>query len=70
VPCSNILHIILDKPSEGLDDENVALVAQLISLSQDTNMQSYTFLTELSQYYSKINELTPDTTGSTGKIRT
>lgn len=65
--------LILDEAVEGLDDENVALVAQLITLlSQETNMAILyvSHRIEPNIIPKRIYELTPDTTGSTGKIRT
>lgn len=65
--------LILDEAVEGLDDENVALVAQLITLlSQETNMAILyvSHRIEPNIIPKAIYELTPNTTGSTGKIRT
>ena len=65
--------LILDEAVEGLDDENVALVAQLITLlSQETNMAILyvSHRIEPNIIPKRIYELTPATTGSTGKIRT
>ena len=65
--------LILDEAVEGLDDENVALVAQLITLlSQKTNMAILyvSHRIEPNIIPKAIYELSPNTTGSTGKIRT
>lgn len=65
--------LILDEAVEGLDDENVALVAQLITLlSQETNMAILyvSHRIEPNIIPKRIYELTPNTNGSTGKIRT
>ncbi|WP_339921324.1 ATP-binding cassette domain-containing protein [uncultured Flavobacterium sp.] len=65
--------LILDEAVEGLDDENVALVAQLITLlSQETNMAILYVSHRIEPNITPktIYELTPNTTGSTGKIRT
>ncbi|SEB03507.1 molybdate transport system ATP-binding protein [Flavobacterium gillisiae] len=65
--------LILDEAVEGLDDENVALVAQLITLlSKETNMAILyvSHRIEPNIIPETIYELTPNTTGSTGKIRT
>ncbi|GIZ08276.1 ATP-binding cassette domain-containing protein [Flavobacterium sp. UMI-01] len=65
--------LILDEPTEGLDDENVALVTQLISeLSKKTNI-TIIFVSHRIEKLLKPNaifELIPNITGSIGQIRT
>jgi molybdate transport system ATP-binding protein len=64
--------LILDEPLEGLDDENAALVTQLITLlSQKTDMAILYVSHRLEPNImpSSIYELTPQITGSTGKIK-
>ncbi|WP_369753928.1 ATP-binding cassette domain-containing protein [Flavobacterium sp. WC2409] len=64
--------LILDEPVEGLDDENAALVTQLITvLSQKTDM-AILYVSHRSEPNLKPNaiyELTPQTNGSTGEIK-
>lgn len=64
--------LILDEPVEGLDDENVALVIQLINtIKQETNVSilyvSHRIETGLSP--TSVFELLPQPTGSTGIIK-
>jgi len=64
--------VILDEPLEGLDDENVALVGQLIMiLKKDTDMAiicvSHRIETVLCP--NLIFELTPSDQGSIGNIK-
>lgn len=63
--------LILDEPTEGLDDENVALVTQLIShLAKETNI-AIIFVSHRIEALlapNSIMELTPKPTGSEGKI--
>jgi molybdate transport system ATP-binding protein len=64
--------LILDEAVEGLDDENVAMVAQLITLlSQETNMAILyvSHRIEPNIIPNTVYELTPNTTGSTGIVR-
>ena len=64
--------LILDEPTEGLDDENVSLVTQLISaLAKETSI-AIIFVSHrkedlLSPHL--IFELTPKPTGSEGRIK-
>ena len=64
--------LILDEPTEGLDDENVILVTQLIShLSSETNI-AIIFVSHRVEALLAPNfilELTPQATGSKGKIK-
>jgi molybdate transport system ATP-binding protein len=65
--------IILDEPLEGLDDNNSALVIDLINiLLQETNMTiiyvSHRIEPKLKP--TSIFELTPSETGSVGRIKT
>jgi molybdate transport system ATP-binding protein len=64
--------VILDEPVEGLDDENVALVIQLINLlKQETNMTIIyvSHRIEPSLAPTSVFELIPANTGSTGKVK-
>ena len=64
--------LILDEPLEGLDDENAALVTQLITLlSQKTDIAILyvSHRIESSIKPNAIYELTPKITGSTGTIK-
>ncbi len=65
--------LILDEPTEGLDDENVELVTQLISqLALETDM-AIVFVSHRIEKLLAPNvvfELTPSESGSIGKIRT
>lgn len=64
--------VILDEPVEGLDDENVALVIQLINLlKQETNMTIIyvSHRIEPSLAPTSVFELIPAETGSTGKVK-
>ena len=64
--------LILDEPTEGLDDENVALVTQLIShLAKETNI-AIIFVSHRIEALLAPNlilELTPQAMGSQGKIK-
>ena len=64
--------LILDEPTEGLDDENVALVTQLIShLAKETNI-AIIFVSHRIEALlapNSILELTPQPKGSQGKIK-
>lgn len=63
--------VILDEPVEGLDDENVALVIQLITiLKQETNMTILyvSHRIEPALKPTAVFELIPTKTGSIGKI--
>nr|WP_315224386.1 ATP-binding cassette domain-containing protein [uncultured Flavobacterium sp.] len=64
--------LILDEPVEGLDDENVALIIQLINtIKQETNVSilyvSHRIESGLAP--TSVFELTPSLNGSTGKIK-
>jgi molybdate transport system ATP-binding protein len=64
--------LILDEPVEGLDDENVDLVIQLINtIKQETNVSilyvSHRIETGLAP--TSVFELIPSATGSVGKIK-
>ncbi|MCW2118859.1 ATP-binding cassette domain-containing protein [Flavobacterium sp. 7A] len=64
--------LILDEPTEGLDDENVALVTQLIShLARETNIAIIFVSHRIEKLLApnSILELTPKPTGSEGKIK-
>ena len=64
--------LILDEPTEGLDDENVILVTQLIShLAKETNIAiiSVSHRIEALLAPNSILELTPQPMGSEGKIK-
>ncbi|WP_418262836.1 ATP-binding cassette domain-containing protein [Flavobacterium faecale] len=64
--------LILDEPTEGLDDESVALVTQLIAhLSKETTITIIFVSHRIEKLLApnSIFELTPNTTGSEGKIR-
>lgn len=64
--------LILDEPIEGLDDENAAMVTQLITLlSQKTDMAILyvSHRIEPNLKPKAIYELTPQITGSTGEIK-
>ena len=65
--------LILDEPTEGLDDENVVLITQLIShLAKETNV-AIIFVSHRIEALLEPNsifELTPKPTGSTGEIKT
>ncbi|MBC5838133.1 ATP-binding cassette domain-containing protein [Flavobacterium muglaense] len=64
--------LILDEPVEGLDDQNAAMVTQLITLlSQKTDMAILYVSHRIEPTLSPkaIYELTPQNTGSTGSIR-
>ncbi|MNS02212.1 putative ABC transporter ATP-binding protein YlmA [compost metagenome] len=64
--------VILDEPVEGLDDENVALVIQLINLlKQETNMTIIyvSHRIEPSLAPTSVFELIPAETGSKGKVK-
>lgn len=64
--------VILDEPIEGLDDENVALLIQLINLlQQETNMTILyvSHRIEPTLAPNAIFELTPAQSGSTGKVK-
>lgn len=64
--------LILDEPTEGLDDENVVLVTQLIAhLAKETNI-AIIFVSHRIEAIlapNSILELTPKPTGSEGKIK-
>lgn len=64
--------LILDEPVEGLDDENVDLVIQLINtIKQETNV-SIIFVShriEAGLAPTSVFELVPNPTGSTGQIK-
>lgn len=65
--------LILDEPTEGLDDENVALVTQLIShLAQETTIAILFVSHRIEKLLSPnaIFELTPNESGSIGEIIT
>ena len=63
--------LILDEPTEGLDDENVSLVTQLISaLAKETSI-AIIFVSHRKEDLLSPNlifELTPKPTGSEGRI--
>jgi len=64
--------LILDEPVEGLDDENVDLVIQLINtIKQETNVSIIYVSHRIEQGLAptSVFELIPSETGSTGKIR-
>ncbi|AWG23651.1 ABC transporter [Flavobacterium faecale] len=64
--------LILDEPTEGLDDENVALVTQLIShLAKETNIAIIFVSHRIEKLLApnSILELTPKPTGSEGMIK-
>ena len=64
--------LILDEPVEGLDDENVDLVIQLINtIKQETNVSILFVSHRIEQGLSptSIFELIPTPNGSTGKIK-
>ena len=64
--------LILDEPTEGLDDENVTLVTQLIShLAKETDIAIIFVSHRIEPLLApnSILELTPKPTGSEGKIR-
>ena len=64
--------LILDEPTEGLDDENVILVTQLIShLAKETNIAIIFVSHRIEALLSpnSILELTPHPMGSIGKIK-
>ncbi|WP_366183169.1 ATP-binding cassette domain-containing protein [Flavobacterium ovatum] len=64
--------LILDEPTEGLDDENVALVTQLIShLAKETTIAIIFVSHRVEKLLApnSIFELTPKATGSEGEIR-
>ena len=64
--------LILDEPTEGLDDENVALVTQLIShLAQETTI-AILFVSHRIENLMAPNaifELTADPLGSIGQVK-
>ncbi|EIA07342.1 ATP-binding cassette domain-containing protein [Flavobacterium frigoris] len=63
--------IILDEPVEGLDDENAALVTQLITLLSQKTEMAILYVSHRVEPNIKPNatyELTPKITGSIGKI--
>ncbi|WPR70594.1 ATP-binding cassette domain-containing protein [Flavobacterium sp. NG2] len=65
--------LILDEPTEGLDDENVELVTQLIShLAQETEITILFVSHRIEKLLAPnaVYELTPTETGSIGQIRT
>jgi molybdate transport system ATP-binding protein len=65
--------LILDEPTEGLDDENVVLVTQLIShLAKETNIAIIFVSHRIEELLApnSILELTPKPSGSEGKIKT
>jgi molybdate transport system ATP-binding protein len=64
--------LILDEPVEGLDDENVDLVIQLINtIKQETNVSILYVSHRIEQGLAptSVFELLPSETGSTGKIK-
>ena len=64
--------LILDEPVEGLDDENVDLVIQLINtIKQETNVAILyvSHRIEAGLAPTSVFELIPSSTGSTGKIK-
>lgn len=64
--------LILDEPTEGLDDENVILVTQLIShLAKETNIAIILVSHRIEALLApnSILELTPQPMGSEGKIK-
>ncbi|MCG9793632.1 ATP-binding cassette domain-containing protein [Flavobacterium algicola] len=64
--------LILDEPTEGLDDENVALVTQLIShLAKETSIAIIFVSHRIEKLLApnSILELTPKVTGSEGVIK-
>ncbi|MDR7212181.1 ATP-binding cassette domain-containing protein [Flavobacterium piscis] len=64
--------LILDEPVEGLDDENVNLVIQLINtIKQETNVSIVYVSHRIEQGLAptSVFELIPSPTGSTGKIK-
>ena len=65
--------LILDEPTEGLDDENVTLVTQLIShLAKETTIAILFVSHRIEKLLSPnaIFELTPNESGSIGEIIT
>ncbi|MFL9829496.1 ATP-binding cassette domain-containing protein [Flavobacterium sp. ST-87] len=64
--------VILDEPVEGLDDENVALVCQLINLLKQESNMTIVYVShriEANLAPNSVLELIPSEEGSTGVIR-